>query len=179
VKCFWALDAKLSQRRHFPAINWLNSYSLYLDTLSAWYDENVSPEWNGLRVWAMEVLQKESELQEIVQLVGSDALPDEEQITIEVARMLREIFLQQNAFDPVDTYCSTEKQFDIMKSIKIYADLASGAQRIGVPPGKIVTIGAKNDLPQVKFIKDYKKEIGRIQKAMETEITGLKEAYQR
>ena len=179
VKCFWALDAKLSQRRHFPAINWLNSYSLYLDTLSGWYDENVSPEWNGMRVWAMEVLQKESELQEIVQLVGSDALPDEEQITIEVARMLREIFLQQNAFDPVDTYCSTEKQFDIMKSIKIYADLAYSAQRIGVPPGKIVTIVAKNDLPQVKFIADYKDEINRVNKAMETEIGELKEAYQR
>ncbi len=179
VKCFWALDAKLSQRRHFPAINWLNSYSLYLDTLSSWYDENVSPEWNGLRVWAMEVLQKEAELQEIVQLVGSDALPDEEQITIEVARMLREIFLQQNAFDPVDTYCSTEKQYDIMKSIKVYAELAYGAQRIGVPPAKIVTIVSKNDLPQVKFMKDYKSEIVRITKAMEAEVGTLREAYQK
>ena len=179
VKCFWALDAKLSQRRHFPAINWLNSYSLYLDTLSGWYDVNVSPEWNGLRVWAMEVLQKEAELQEIVQLVGSDALPDEEQVTIEVARMLREIFLQQNAFDPVDTYCSTEKQYDIMKSIKIYADLAYGAQRIGVPPAKVIAITAKNDLPQVKFMKEYKDEIARINKAMETEVGKLKEAYQR
>ncbi len=179
VKCFWALDAKLSQRRHFPAINWLNSYSLYLDTLSKWYDENVSPEWNGLRIWAMEVLQKESELQEIVQLVGSDALPDEEQITIEVARMLREIFLQQNAFDPVDTYCSMEKQYDIMKAIKTYAVLAYGAQKLGVPPTKIITIAAKNDLPQVKFMTEYKEEIARINKAMETEVGKLKEAYQK
>lgn len=179
VKCFWALDAKLSQRRHFPAINWLNSYSLYLDTLSGWYDENVSPEWNGLRVWAMDVLQKEAELQEIVQLVGSDALPDEEQVTIEVARMLREIFLQQNAFDPVDTYCSTEKQYDIMKSIKIYADLAYGAQKIGVPPAKVITITSKNDLPQIKFTKDYKADIAKINKAMEAEVAKLKEAYQK
>ena len=179
VKCFWALDAKLSQRRHFPAINWLNSYSLYLDTLSKWYDENVSPEWNGLRVWAMEVLQKEAELQEIVQLVGSDALPDEEQITIEVARMLREIFLQQNAFDPVDTYCSMQKQFDIMKAINTYAVLAYGAQKIGVPPTKLITIAAKNDLPQVKFMTDYTEEITRINAAMGTEIGALKEAYQK
>lgn len=179
VKCFWALDAKLSQRRHFPAINWLNSYSLYLDTLSKWYDDNVSPEWNGLRVWAMEVLQKEAELQEIVQLVGSDALPDEEQITIEVARMLREIFLQQNAFDPVDTYCSMQKQFDIMKAINTYAVLAYGAQKIGVPPTKLITIAAKNDLPQVKFMTDYTEEITRINAAMGTEIGALKEAYQK
>lgn len=179
VKCFWALDAKLSQRRHFPAINWLNSYSLYLDTLSAWYDENVSPEWNGLRVWAMDVLQKEAELQEIVQLVGSDALPDEEQVTIEVARMLREIFLQQNAFDPVDTYCSTEKQYDLMKSIKIYADLAYGAQKLGVPPAKVITITSKNDLPQIKFTKDYKADIEKINKAMEAEVAKLREAYQK
>ncbi len=179
VKCFWALDAKLSQRRHFPAINWLNSYSLYLDTLSKWYDENVSPEWNGLRIWAMEVLQKEAELQEIVQLVGSDALPDEEQITIEVARMLREIFLQQNAFDPVDTYCSMQKQFDIMKAINTYAVLAYGAQKLGVPPTKVITIAAKNDLPQVKFMTDYKEEITRINAAMGTEIGALKEAYQK
>ena len=176
VKCFWALDAKLSQRRHFPAINWLNSYSLYLDTLSKWYDENVSPEWNGLRTWAMEVLQKEAELQEIVQLVGSDALPDEEQVTIEVARMLREIFLQQNAFDPVDTYCSMEKQYDIMLSIKLYADLAYAALKAGVTPTKIVTITAKNDLPQIKFTRDYKADIAGINKAMEAEFAKLREA---
>ena len=88
VKVFWALDAKLSQRRHFPAINWLNSYSLYLEALQDYYDKEVSPEWNKIRSWAMEVLQKEAELQEIVQLVGSDALPESEQVTIEVARMI-------------------------------------------------------------------------------------------
>jgi len=176
VKCFWALDAKLSQRRHFPAINWLNSYSLYLDTLSKWYDENVSPDWNGLRIWAMEILQKEAELQEIVQLVGSDALPDQEQVTIEVARMLREIFLQQNAFDPVDTYCSMEKQYDIMVAIKLYADLAYAALRAGVSPGKIVTITSKNELPQIKFTLDYKADMEKIHKAMEAEFAKLREA---
>ena len=133
VKVFWALDAKLSQRRHFPAINWLNSYSLYLDTLHDWYDKEVSPEWNKLRSWAMEVLQKEAELQEIVQLVGSDALPEAEQITIEVARMIREVFLQQNAYHAVDTFCSMKKQYDMMKAIRLYSDLAYSAQAAGVP----------------------------------------------
>jgi len=176
VKCFWALDAKLSQRRHFPAINWLDSYSLYLDTLAPYYDEHVSPDWNKLRSWAMGVLQKEAELQEIVQLVGSDALPDEEQVTIEVARMLREIFLQQNAFDPVDTFCDMEKQFAIMKAIKAYSDQAYAAQKAGVMTTHIVNLKAKNDLPQIKFIKDYKSELDRILSSMESEFTKLREA---
>jgi V/A-type H+-transporting ATPase subunit A len=176
VKVFWALDAKLSQRRHFPAINWLNSYSLYLDTLHDWYDREVSPEWNTLRSWAMEVLQKEAELQEIVQLVGSDALPETEQITIEVARMIREIFLQQNAYDAVDTFCDMKKQYDIMKSIKLFADLSSAAQAVGVTPAQIIASKAKNDLPQIKFIKDYKPELEKIAKAMDTEFNTLRAA---
>ena len=176
VKCFWALDAKLSQRRHFPAINWLNSYSLYLDTLSRYYDEKVSPEWNPLRSWAMEVLQKEAELQEIVQLVGSDALPDEEQVTIEVARMLREIFLQQNAFDPVDTFCDMTKQFDILKAIKFYSDQAYTALKAGVITSQIVGLKAQNDLPQIKYVKEYKPEIEGLVRAIESEFTKLREA---
>jgi len=176
VKVFWALDAKLSQRRHFPAINWLNSYSLYLDTLHDWYDREVSPEWNVLRAWAMEVLQKEAELQEIVQLVGSDALPETEQITIEVARMIREIFLQQNAYDAVDTFCDMKKQYDIMKSIKLFADLSSAAQAVGVTPAQIIASKAKNDLPQIKFTKDYKPELEKIEKAMDTEFNALRAA---
>jgi V/A-type H+-transporting ATPase subunit A len=176
VKVFWALDAKLSQRRHFPAINWLNSYSLYLDTLHDWYDREVSPEWNTLRSWAMEVLQKEAELQEIVQLVGSDALPETEQITIEVARMIREIFLQQNAYDPVDTFCDMKKQYDIMKSIKLFADLSAAAQAAGVTPTQIIASKAKNDLPQIKFIKDYQPELERIEKEMDAEFNALRAA---
>ncbi len=176
VKVFWALDAKLSQRRHFPAINWLNSYSLYLDTLHDWYDREVSPEWNPLRSWAMEVLQKEAELQEIVQLVGSDALPDEEQITIEVARMIREIFLQQNAYDAVDTFCPMSKQYDMMKAIKAYADLARAAQAAGATPLQVISIKTKNELPQIKFIKDYEPVLAKILKDMEAEFNALRAA---
>ncbi|HTY14385.1 MAG TPA: ATP synthase subunit A [Methanoregulaceae archaeon] len=174
VKVFWALDAKLSQRRHFPAINWLNSYSLYLDTLHDWYDREVSPEWNAIRSWAMEVLQKEAELQEIVQLVGSDALPEAEQITIEIARMIREIFLQQNAYDPVDTFCDMKKQYDMMKAIKLYSDLGYAAQTAGVTPAQIIGIKSKNDLPQIKFIKDYKPELEKIEKQMDAEFSALR-----
>ncbi|MCU0631526.1 MAG: ATP synthase subunit A [Methanolinea sp.] len=174
VKVFWALDAKLSQRRHFPAINWLNSYSLYLDSLHDWYDKEVSPEWNTIRSWAMEILQKEAELQEIVQLVGSDALPEAEQITIEVARMIREIFLQQNAYDAVDTFCDMKKQYDMMKAIRQYSDLAYAAQSAGVTPQQIVTIKSKNDLPQIKFIKDYTPALQKILSEMEAEFNALR-----
>jgi V/A-type H+-transporting ATPase subunit A len=176
VKVFWALDAKLSQRRHFPSINWLNSYSLYLDSLHDWYDKEVSPEWNKLRSWAMEVLQKEAELQEIVQLVGSDALPEAEQITIEVARMIREVFLQQNAYDAVDTFCSMKKQYDMMKAIRLYSDLAYSAQAAGVPPNQINAVKSKNDLPQIKFIKDYKPVLDKIAKDMDAEFNALRSA---
>ena len=176
VKVFWALDAKLSQRRHFPSINWLNSYSLYLDTLHDWYDKEVSPEWNKLRSWAMEVLQKEAELQEIVQLVGSDALPEAEQITIEVARMIREVFLQQNAYDAVDTFCSMKKQYDMMKAIRLYSDLAYSAQTAGVPPNQINAVKSKNELPQIKFIKDYKPVLDKIAKDMDAEFNALRSA---
>ena len=174
VKVFWALDAKLSQRRHFPAINWLNSYSLYLDILHDWYDQHVSPDWNKLRAWAMEVLQKESELQEIVQLVGSDALPEEQQITIEVARMIREVFLQQNAYDAVDTYCDMTKQYEMMKAIKKFSDLAYAAQVAGALPAQIMAVPSKNELPQIKFIKDYKPALAKILDQMDTEVNALR-----
>ncbi len=176
VKVFWALDAKLSQRRHFPAINWLNSYSLYLETLQGYYDKEVSPEWNKIRAWAMEVLQKEAELQEIVQLVGSDALPESEQVTIEVARMIREIFLQQNAYDAVDTFCDMSKQYDMMKAIKTFADLAYAAQLAGVSPAQIIAVKSKGELPQIKFIRDYKPELAKIEQQMDAEFNTLRSA---
>lgn len=174
VKVFWALDAKLSQRRHFPAINWLDSYSLYLDTLHDWYDREVSPEWNKIRSWAMEILQKEAELQEIVQLVGSDALPEAEQITIEVARMIREIFLQQNAYDAVDTFCSMKKQYDMLKSIKTFSDLSYAAQAVGVSPQQVIAVKSKNELPQVKFTADYEPLLEKILKDMDAEFNALR-----
>ena len=174
VKVFWALDAKLSQRRHFPSINWLESYSLYTDALSGWYDEHVSTEWSVMRGDAMEILQKESELQEIVQLVGSDALPEDQQLTMEVARMIREYFLQQNAFHDVDTFCTMEKQYKLMSAIMKYSDLAITALESGIPLESILAVKAKDTLAKVKFEAEFEPALKTVLSAMDEEFEGLR-----
>lgn len=173
VKVFWALDAKLAQRRHFPAINWLNSYSLYSKALGPWYDENVSSEWVKLRNDAMELLQKEAELQEIVQLVGSDALPEDQQLTLEIARMIREYFLQQNAYHEVDTFCPMDKQYKLLKAITAWGDRAHNALESGVSVEDIMKSKSKDDLAKVKFEKDFDAALGVIMKTMEDEFAKL------
>jgi V/A-type H+-transporting ATPase subunit A len=115
IKTFWALDAKLAYSRHYPSINWMNSYSGYLADISIWWGENVSDDWLKLRGEAYGVLQREDTLKEIVRLLGPEALPDEEKLILEVARMIKIGLLQQNSFDEVDTYCSPEKQFKLLK----------------------------------------------------------------
>jgi len=174
VKVFWALDAKLAQRRHFPSINWLNSYSLYTKALGPWYDEHVSPDWVKLRNDAMELLQKESELQEIVQLVGSDALPEDQQLTLEIARMIREYFLQQNAYHEVDTYCPMEKQFKLMKAIMSWGDKAQNALEGGAEVEDIMKSKTKDDLAKVKYEKEFDTALGVILKSMEEEFAKLR-----
>ncbi len=156
VKVFWALDAKLAARRHFPAINWLQSYSLYTETLKDWLAENVSPEWNDLRTWAMEVLQEEANLQEIVQLVGSDALPESQRLLLEVARIIREVYLVQYAYHPVDTYCSLEKQYDMLKAIKQLNDWFFKALEAGKTIEEITTVDGLEEFARAKFEEDYK-----------------------
>ena len=115
IKTFWALDAKLAYSRHYPSINWMNSYSGYLADIAKWWGENISEEWLSLRGEAYGVLQREDTLKEIVRLLGPEALPDEEKLILEVARMIKIGLLQQNSFDEVDTYCSPEKQFKLLK----------------------------------------------------------------
>ena len=156
VKVFWALDAKLAARRHFPAINWLQSYSLYVDTLKDWFAENVSEEWNELRRWAMEVLQEEASLQEIVQLVGSDALPESQRLLLEVARIIREVYLVQYAYHPVDTYCSVEKQYDMLKAIKQINDWFFKALEAGKTIEEITGIEGLEEFARSKLEEDYK-----------------------
>ncbi len=173
VKVFWALDAKLAQRRHFPAINWLNSYSLYSKALEEWYSEKVSPEWVKLRKDAMELLQKEAELQEIVQLVGSDALPEDQQLTLEITRMIREYFLQQNAYHEVDTFCSMDKQYKLLKAITAWGDRAQNALESGAPIEDIMKLKSKDDLAKVKFEKDFDSALSVIMKSMDEEFTRL------
>jgi V/A-type H+-transporting ATPase subunit A len=176
VKVFWALDAKLAQRRHFPAINWLNSYSLYQDGLKEWYTKNISADWNNLKAEAMELLQRESELQEIVQLVGSDALPEDQQLTLEIARMIREYFLQQNAYHDVDTYCSLKKQFMMMNEILVFGRHAKTALAAGVPMAKILSLQSKNDLAKVKFEAEFEKYLGDVDTKMKAEFKSLEAA---
>ena len=115
IKTFWALDAKLAYSRHYPSINWMNSYSGYLSDVAKWWSKNISEDWLSLRSEAYAILQREDTLKEIVRLLGPEALPDEEKIILEVARMIKIGLLQQNSFDDVDTYCSPEKQFKLMQ----------------------------------------------------------------
>ena len=115
IKTFWALDAKLAYSRHYPSINWMNSYSGYLADIAKWWDENISKDWLSIRSEAYGILQREDTLKEIVRLLGPEALPDEEKLILEVARMIKIGLLQQNSFDDVDTFCSPEKQFKLMK----------------------------------------------------------------
>jgi V/A-type H+/Na+-transporting ATPase subunit A len=176
VKVFWALDAKLAQRRHFPAINWLNSYSLYQDSLKPWYDANVSPDWNKLKVRSMELLQRESELQEIVQLVGSDALPEDQQLTLEIARMIREYFLQQNAYHDVDTFCSMKKQYMMLNAIMTWGDYAKKALAVGVPMPKILASKSKDTMAKVKFEADFEKFLDSVNKEMQAEFKAMEAA---
>jgi V/A-type H+/Na+-transporting ATPase subunit A len=173
VKVFWALDAKLANRRHFPAINWLNSYSLYNNILDKWFVENVSPDFSKLHHWTMDLLQKEAELQDIVQLVGSDALPEEQQLLLDVARLVREIFLQQNAFHEVDTYSPMTRQYALLTSIKKYNDLAVKALQNSVPLETIMAIKAKDLLGKIRFEVQFEKELDLAVKLMEEEFEGL------
>jgi len=173
TKAFWALDAKLAQRRHFPSINWLNSYSLYNKTLEPWYAENISPRWAKLMGQVMNILQQEEKLLEIVQLVGSDALPEKEQLTLEVARMIREFFLQQNAYHDIDTYCEPQKTFMLADTILYFGDKAYKALDEGVSIPTLLNMSSKEEIANVKFIKDYKSELNKIKASMDAEFNKL------
>ncbi|GAB6055000.1 ATP synthase subunit A [Methanobacterium alkalithermotolerans] len=152
-KVFWALDASLADKRHFPSIDWLQSYSLYVDSVQGWW-ANVDAEWRSNRDLAMILLQKESELQEIVQLVGPDALPDKERITLETTRMIREDFLQQNAFHEVDTYCSPGKQYKMLQTIIMFQEKAIAALERGAASEDIINLQVKEDIGRMKFVPE-------------------------
>ena len=173
VRVFWALDTKLRERRHFPTINWLTSDTLYDKQLKDWYVNNVDAEFPALREWAMQSLQKEAELQEIVQLVGSDALPDEQKITLEVTKMIREIFLQQNAYDPVDTYCPMSRQYKMLKLIKKFSDLAQKALIAGATVDKIVAIPARERFIRSKYEETIDNELEAIDKDFDAQFKEL------
>ncbi len=173
VKTFWALDADLAERRHFPAINWNESYSLYRDQLDPWFVENVQTDWPEKRQWAIDVLDEESELQEIVQLVGKDALPEDQQLTLEVARYLREAYLQQNAFHDVDMYCEPQKTYRILDAIKTFNDEAFKALDAGVPIEEIIDVDAAPRLNRIGVQEEYDEYIDELESDLESEIREL------
>ena len=154
TRVFWALDASLASRRHFPSINWLQSYSLYINDLEPWFGQNLSKEFVPLRQKALEMLQKESELQEIVQLVGVDALPEREKATLDVAKMLREDYLQQSAYDDVDTYTSIQKQFRMLKAILSFGDREQEAVGKGATVAQMQKLPVRTKLSRMKWIPE-------------------------
>lgn len=155
VKVFWGLDAQLAYKRHFPSINWLNSYSLYADTIDIWMNEKVSSDWSTLRQEAMTLLQEESGLQEIVSLVGIDALSENDRLKLEVAKSIREDYLQQNAFHEVDTYSSLDKQYKMLKLILLFRKEAERALKAGVYLNKILGLDEIRDkIARSKYIHE-------------------------
>ena len=175
VKVFWALDSSLAYKRHFPAINWLNSYSLYLDSLKPWFDENLGPEFMQDRTKAMSILQNEASLNEIVQLVGKDALGAADQLTLEVARMVREDFLQQNAFMDVDSFSDYERQKKLLGMILSYDALCRDAIAKGASAQELFQIPAREQIGRAKSVpaEEYAAVYDQIQSDMEQQIAAI------
>ncbi len=172
VKVFWALSSGLAARRHFPAIDWLQSYSLYTDSLADWFKENVNQEWDELRGWMMEILQEESNLMEIVQLVGKDALPENQRVLLEVARYIRDVYLAQSALHEVDTYCSKEKQYDMMRAIKDLNDVFFQALEQGVSVEEIEGVEGRDVFARAKYEENYKDPLNQALEKIKNNLLG-------
>ena len=177
VKVFWSLDSSLAYRRHFPAINWLRSYSLYLDSLKVWYDENLGGGFFKNRVKAMSILQEEASLNEIVQLVGKDSLSPADQLTLEVAKMLREDYLQQNAFVDIDSFSTYDRQAKLMSLILKYDAQCREAIAKGVSAADLFAIDARVGIGRAKSVSpdEYSRVYEKIEADMEIQIAALVE----
>jgi V/A-type H+-transporting ATPase subunit A len=179
IRCFWALDKELASARHFPSVNWLESYSEYVDSMAGWWREQVGLDWHAMRAQAMGILTEESHLQQMVKLVGPDALPDEQRLTLETARLLREGFLQQNALDEVDTYSPVQKQ---IRMLDLILHFHQRAQRIIKRGALIVVI---HDLPVVNTLMRMKtlvaseqlEKLDEIRKEMDEQMDQLESEY--
>lgn len=176
TKVFWALDAKLAYKRHFPAINWLQSYSLYNDNLEGWYGKEIAEDYADNRRRAQQILQDESTLEEIVRLVGMDALSPKEQLTMETARMIREDFLFQNGFDPVDAYSSLNKQYRLLKSILTFMDTASSVvTQEDFEFKKLQELPVKAEIAQASFLPEEEVEdkFNKLDETIRSQISAL------
>lgn len=156
VKVFWSLDAKLAYKRHFPAINWLTSYSFYHENLRSYLTENIGEEWVKLKDWAVEILQKEAELDEIVRLIGLDALSPENRLIMETAKSLREDFLHQNAFHEIDAFSSYNKDYQIFQLIRLFHHECENALRKGVEIGSIINLPVRERVARFRYIPEDK-----------------------
>jgi len=152
AKVFWSLDTDLASRRHFPAINWLTSYSLYTDILDDWYRKEIGPEWTMMRKEAMNLLQRDDELREIVMLVGPDALSESQRVILEAARMIKEDFLMQQAYNPADTYCDKIKTDLMIKLILDYHKIMQKAVDENIPLQKILELPVKTEIDRMRLI---------------------------
>lgn len=175
VKVFWALDAQLAYKRHFPAINWLNSYSLYADRLGKWFDENVERDWTDLRSETVRLLQEEAELNEIVQLVGVDSLSVGDRLKLEATRSIREDYLHQNAFHDIDTYTSLNKQYKLLSLILKYYHDGIEALKDGAEFKALENLPVREKIGRFKYTEENNIETAfeEIKKQIETEITAL------
>ncbi len=175
VKVFWGLDANLAYRRHFPAINWLLSYSLYTESLSEYFGSQIAEDWVPLRQKAMALLQKESELEEIVRLVGKDSLSPNDQLTLEIAKIIREDFLHQNAFHDQDTYTSLQKQYHLLKLILVIESELRRAVEEKIPLGRLLDLPVLGEVAKSKFIDEDKfDEITAIEQRVREQVQQLK-----
>ena len=156
---FWALDKDLADARHYPAINWIQSYSGYINGLTDWWAENVSKNWREYREEAMRILQREDELNEIVKLVGPDALPDRQRLILESAKIIRNVFLQQNALDPIDTYCLPVKQVKMLQIILEFYHLGEQVVNKGAPLFKVTQLSVLPEIMRMREIPNEKLEL--------------------
>ena len=175
VKVFWSLDSDLAYKRHFPAVNWLTSYSLYVDTMEKWFNEHVDAHWMDLRARLMRLLQEEAELNEIVQLVGMDALSAPDRLKLEASRSIREDFLHQDAFHEVDTYTPLQKQFTMMQLVLDYYDKAVEALDQGASIEDLVKLPVREQIGRFKYVqeKDIQAEYEAVLKALSKQIDEL------
>ena len=180
IRCFWALDRELANARHYPAIGWIESYSEYADEVREWWDK-LDPRWASIRLDALDLLKREQRLEQIVRLIGPDALPDSERLVLIVADMIKNGFLQQNAFDDIDVYSVPEKQILILQLIMSYYHKASATIKMGAPLLKLLDLPIREEIVRIKTTvpNDKLEMIKAIESHLEEQIGGIERMYRK
>ncbi|MCQ2611757.1 MAG: V-type ATP synthase subunit A [Treponema sp.] len=178
IRCFWALDRELANARHYPAISWIDSYSEYAEEVKDWWEKK-NPQWLAVRFEALDLLKKEQRLQQIVRLIGPDALPETERIVLVVSEMIKNGFLQQNAFDKIDAYCDTEKQIRILVLMMRYYDKALAVIKAGCPLSKVVALPCREHIVRIRQLvaNDKLDEITQVESELDQQMSELEQVY--